>query len=887
MGKDLQRTLFTVKNMTGTTAARIESRKIPYLLIAFFFLAIGVGLSGYLYHLKEEKITKQNKFDELSSIAALKVQELTNWRRERIGDAAIIIKNPFIGPAVQEWMEHPTESKLREEILAWMSSLREDYEYDDVILFRTDGTPQLSLNPENGSETGLKEFLPRLTTLKAPLFSDLHAGRQGKVLLRLFAPILNTRIQDAPVVAVLALEIDPQRFLYPLIQSWPTPSHTAETLLICREGDDVVFLNELRHRRNVPLGFRKPVTDDRLPAAMAARSWEGVMEGVDYRGVDVLACCKAIPDSPWALVAKVDIEEIYAPIHERAWLTSIITGLGIAAAGVCLLLLWSYQVHQLQRRQQRELQHAHDDLERKVEERTAEVTAMNEELVCQVAERRQAEKTALEKSRLFEAFFEHSIAPLVFLDKDFNFIRVNQAYARACQRDASEFPGRNHFDLYPSDARDVFESAIQTRQPQKVVARPFVFPDHPEWGITYWDWTLVPILDESGEVEFLVFSLSDVTEQTRTQKALHESQRLYSMAEQAGRIGSWERSFHDDTARWSDGAYRIFGVAPEEFSTSFVNLLGFVHPLDRELLTRAFSASKLHRERFDVQYRIIRRDGIERVVQSVGEIRFDDDGEPTGLIGTMQDITELKKAETELRAHAERLKRSNDALREFMLAASHDLREPLRKIQTFASLLDVKFSAVLGEGGRDYLARMSSSANRMQNLLEALQEYSRTTARSEPFRRCELTGLVRELVDDMGTRLRQTGGRVDVEELPAVEGDPGQMRQLFENLLENALKYRRGDEPPVVRIHPEPAPKGFHRIAVEDNGLGFEEKYRGLIFKPFQRLHRDKAYSGAGMGLAICKRIVERHNGTLVATSTPGAGSIFVVTLPVTQEDPF
>jgi len=166
------------------------------------------------------------------------------------------------------------------------------------------------------------------------------------------------------------------------------------------------------------------------------------------------------------------------------------------------------------------LRRARDKLEQRVRDRTAELSAAVEKLQKEAAERQLAEQALREQSEIVEAFFKHSITPLVVLDRDFNFIRVNEAYARACGRDASEFPGRNHFDMYPSDAKTIFEQVVATRKPFQVFARAFGFPDHPEWGVTYWDWTLVPILDDSGEVEFLVFSLQDVTSRKRSEEEI-------------------------------------------------------------------------------------------------------------------------------------------------------------------------------------------------------------------------------------------------------------------------------------------------------------------------------------------------------------------------------
>jgi signal transduction histidine kinase len=250
-----------------------------------------------------------------------------------------------------------------------------------------------------------------------------------------------------------------------------------------------------------------------------------------------------------------------------------------------------------------------------------------------------------------------------------------------------------------------------------------------------------------------------------------------------------------------------------------------------------------------------------------------------GLAGTT--ITKLA-SETELKARAKRLEFLNQELQEFAFVASHDLQEPLRKIQAFGNLLEVSCRDSLSDQGRDYLMRMSKSANRMSALLDDLLGYSQVATRHEPLVLADLSEIVREAVSDLELAVARVEGCVEIGPLPAVEVYPNLMRQLFQNLISNSLKYRRDEDRPKIRIHGEARDKTFS-IYVEDNGFGFDEAYLDRIFKPFQRLHGRSEYEGTGMGLAICRKIVERHGGSITATSTPGQGSIFVVTLPAKE----
>jgi PAS domain S-box-containing protein len=246
----------------------------------------------------------------------------------------------------------------------------------------------------------------------------------------------------------------------------------------------------------------------------------------------------------------------------------------------------------------------------------------------------------------------------------------------------------------------------------------------------------------------------------------------------------------------------------------------------------------------------------------------------------------LRRSEAELKMFAAKLESSNRELQDFASVASHDLQEPLRKIQAFGDRLKTRHGDALGDGGRDYLERMQNAAGRMQTLINDLLTFSRVTTKAQPFVTVDLAEVTAGVVSDLEARVERSGGRVESGGMASIEADPLQMRQLLQNLIGNALKFHRPGEPPLVKVWCERAESGegeLCRLHVSDNGIGFDEKYLDRIFTVFQRLHGRQTYEGTGVGLAVCRRIAERHGGSITARSEPGRGSTFVVTLPATQ----
>lgn len=340
--------------------------------------------------------------------------------------------------------------------------------------------------------------------------------------------------------------------------------------------------------------------------------------------------------------------------------------------------------------------------------------------------------------------------------------------------------------------------------------------------------------------------------------------------------------------------------AAEVMGRPFWNI--FLVPEEVAGVREVFSRLKAGDFPLDYENYWVTKSGERRLISWSNSCIAAPDGLVMHVIGTGIDITDRRRAENEIIAlNAEleqrvekrtrdlelalrRLRESNQELEQFAYVASHDLQEPLRKLTAFSSMLIEECGQAIPDRGHDYLQRIGSAVTRMQTLINDLLALSRVTVRPRAPTRVDLGLIAREVLADLESRVRETGAQVVVGDLPAIEADPLQMRQLLQNLIGNALKFHRKDCPPQVNISYEPlrGPAGpMVRIFVRDNGIGFDNQYAERIFGVFQRLHSRDAYEGTGIGLAICRKIAARHGGTIVARSTPGEGSTFIVELPV------
>ncbi len=426
-----------------------------------------------------------------------------------------------------------------------------------------------------------------------------------------------------------------------------------------------------------------------------------------------------------------------------------------------------------------------------------------------------------------------------------------------------------------------------------------VFAQTPHLVSGFWHSLAPPVAGFGMVVSLLLFLLT--RQQVRRENELRQREQEFSTMVNAIPQLAWRTDAEGAMVWYNSRWYDYTGTTFDEVAGQ-----GWQRVLPPDHVARVTTRFKAHvasGEPWEDTFPLRGRDGTYRWFLSRAVPIRNAQGQVLRWFGTNTDVTEQRQMqeaearaireqaareaaearEEELRRQSIELERSNRELQDFAYVASHDLQEPLRKISAFSDLLVSEYGTQLDTQAAFYVGRMQNAAQRMSRLIRDLLAFSRVTTKTRPFVRVKLDEVLNDVLGDLSVRLSETGGEVAVGALPEVVADPMQMRQLFQNLIANALKFHRPGVPPHVEVEArrvEVAGREAWEITVADNGIGFDEKYIDRIFSPFQRLHGQEAFEGTGIGLAICRRIVERHGGELTARSTPGEGSTFVIHLP-------
>lgn len=372
---------------------------------------------------------------------------------------------------------------------------------------------------------------------------------------------------------------------------------------------------------------------------------------------------------------------------------------------------------------------------------------------------------------------------------------------------------------------------------------------------------------------------------------LQNTQRAFDLAEEISKTSHWEWNITTDTFNYSDNNYKMLGVQPNDFAPNLTNFMELVHPEDKEHVYSQFM--RILKEEKSIQFigRIITPQGKQKYLEITNKIYNNTDGTKTA-VGTNHDITLQYITNNNLEESNAILLKLNSDLSSFNYVASHDLQEPLRKIQLFISRIDTDTENNFSEKSNDYFNKIKTTSQRMQTLIQDLLMYAKITKSSGALEEIDLTVSAIQALNDLSQTIDEKNALINIESLPTIRAVPYQMQQLFFNLIGNSLKYTEKNKQPIININTELVnasilpfvsnnnKTNYYKITLTDNGIGFDNQFAEKIFTVFQRLHDKSAYSGTGIGLAICKKIIDHHKGYIFADGKPNEGATFTIYLP-------
>ncbi len=710
----------------------------------FVLLAVAVSAIGYVTFQRHKSDTRREKIELLSTIADLKVEEITKWREERKGDAETLAQGPFFSREVEKWLQKGTPpGESRSLILERMESMHRAYGYREIFLFDTGSKLVLATSPNALLPGGPElEAIGEAIRTQSIIFLDIsprdNAGSMGMA-----APVLVVHDGKPNTIGAIYLQIDSSRFLFPLLKAVPLASKSMEIVMVRREGNEVLFLNVRAANKGTGL-LRQPLSKSKLPAAMAVLDSQAEADGIDYRGTPVFAALRKIPDSDWFLVAKVEQEEIYAPLRELAWLVAGTIAVLITLTGLAIGLWWRNQRAQFliteQAQAEKNLRNVSEYTRRLIESSLDPLVTISSEGKITDVNHAVEEVTGMRRSELigtdFSDYFTEpdkaregykhvfsegsltgyplairhisgKVTDVLYNATVYRDVAGNVQGVFAAARDITEIVrARNELQASEQKFRTLAEAMPQivwiTRpdgwniyfNPQWVEYTGLTLeesyghgwnkPFHPDdqqrawvaWqhatqtdgiyslecrlrradGIYRW-WLIrgVSLHDANGKVINWFGTCTDIEDIKQAEANLRNNEHRLKEAQRVAHIGDWNLDLVENVLTWSDEIYQLFELDPEKFSPSYEAFLEAIHPDDRNLVNKAYTESVSSKKPYDIEHRLLMKDGRVKYVNERCETYYSEDGKPLRSFGTVHDITERKHAEERLRISEERL----------------------------------------------------------------------------------------------------------------------------------------------------------------------------------------------------------------------------------------
>ena len=831
---------------------QLSQAKQNLWIAAFAMAALLIASLGFVQYKAEKEHVQSEKAQELTAIGTLKAGQIAEWRKERLSDAIRFAQGPTLTRAI--------EKNDAKDLRVMMALNRKANFYEDTLLVSPACEILASATDKPAPFTDATRWaVEKALNTRTPVFSDFFRQENDSVHIDIAAPVNN----DSGVpIGAFVLRCAASDFLYPLIQSWPVSSISAETLLVRREGDSVIFLNKLRHERHSAMTLKLPLTRTDVPAVQAVHGTQGIVKGTDYRGIPVLADIRPVPNSDWFIIAKVDSSEVLGPVRIRALIITGFVLLGILLAATA----------------------------------TAFGLRNRQASLCRNLYRaKQEQYAAVEKYRTIL----YSIGDAVITTD-------SQGCVRQMNPIAENLTGWSETEAWGRRLEDVFH--IVNEETRVVMQNPAwrVLQEGQIVGLANHTILLArngteypisdsgaPIRDEQGTVTGVVLVFRDQSSERAAQKALVESERRLStllnnlpgMAYRCRMDSYWTMEFV------SQGCAALTGYPPADLlDNARMTYFDLIHADDRQYVWDTIAASVDRRETFTVEYRITTSDGGEKWVWERGCAVLKPDGTVDVLEGFIHDITDRKRATEEQAKLQEQLYQAQkiEAIGRLAGGVAHDFNNMLSIVIGNAELADDQLEPA--SPLHSELAEILKAGKHSASLVKQLLGF----ASKQNIRPRNLD--LNEAIGGMCDMLRHLIGETiklewrPVPRLWPVLMDPGQIDQILVNLAVNARDAITGAGTITVttdNIHnrkaegnilPE-APLGdYVLLSIADTGCGMDPATQTQIFEPF---FTTKPHGiGTGLGLSTVYGIVKQNNGFIRVNSQPGKGTCFQIYLP-------
>jgi PAS domain S-box-containing protein len=967
-------------------------KTIPWRLAVIFLLfSVAIILMGIYYYKSQRNQIFAEQEKNLSAIATLKIDQIEQWHKERLGDAKVIKENEPLIDQINLFFRDKNKSVIKRELEKWMKSVYKYGDYSSVLLVDTSLKVRLSVLPyDTVAGDAIHEQLQNVISKNIIVMTDLHRSTSvNYVHLDLIIPLQESGKEEKKPFGLLILRIDPTKMLFPLIQSWPTSSKSSETLLLRKEKDSILYLNELRHQKNTALNLRLPLSNRSLLGSRAAEGYEGVYEGIDYRNIPVVGYLKHIPGLQWYMVAKVDKNEIQAPMKNQFY---------IAVFGIILLILINASVFGFWIRDQR-------------------LKMYRLQLKDEIAIRESKEKL-IESEELFRSLFENMLdgfayCKMLYTDGhplDFIYINVNEAFESLTG--LKNVKGKKVSEVIPG-IQEADPELLETYNRVALTGNPEVFETYVE-SLKMW----LAISLYSPQKEYFVAVFDVITKRKFAEEALRENEKRLREAQEMAHLGFWLWDIKSGNVEWSEEVFKIFCLDPETFTPKIDSILELSpwpedNQRDKELISRAIETHNPG----TYEQKFLRPDQSIGYYYSTFRGNYDNNGDLVSIVGTVLDITDRKLAEVALRESEDKFKyifdhsvigksitfptgeihvnmtfcdmlgykqeelektkwqiithpddiemteaalrsilsgekdsvrfikrylhkngsvvwtdvgtalrrdkngnplyfmtaiinitdrkNAEEALRElndelelrvaqrtaqmkaankeleaFSYSVSHDLRAPLRSVHSYTKILLEEYEDKLDAEGKRICGIICSSATQMGGLIDDLLSFSRIGRSSLNQGVINMNSLAATVFTDISNEKEKARTNLKIEKLHKAYGDQSLIKQVWNNLISNALKYSSKEITPEISIGS--SKKGeIITYFIKDNGVGFDMQYAHKLFGVFQRLHSEAEFEGNGVGLAIVERIILKHGGRVWAEGETGKGATFYFALPV------